>query len=97
MEADLLRSEGYPEGSYVTERILHEEDVPASDWEIILSSLDGDPKKALEILPQERVYEKQGCSIVYVVIPGNGSVTIFLGALEVPGADILWKSINAYP
>jgi len=102
MELALLLSGGYPDGSYQAGPYLNQ--LPPAYWEEGLAAQEikgpGNAKRAIELLEFQRVYEKKGVSIVYMVVNNGAITTILLGTLNICEGvipDILWKMLNLRP
>jgi hypothetical protein len=102
MERALLGCHGYPTGSSPANLDLIQ--FGQDDWEQPLQDIEavqsGAARVSLEFFDRQRIYRKDGVSIVYVIIEIGGARIIYLGALttyENMIPDILWKMINARP
>lgn len=102
MERDLLSHRGYPKGSYAIPNTLPAVDI--REAEAVLCTferhMEGDAQRALQWIDEQRVYEKEGMAIVYVIVRCNATTTIYLGALTQPSQankDILWKFLWVDP
>ncbi len=102
MEFDLLASDGFPSGSH--QAVLGLSEIPAQEWEQILTFMEsqqkGSARLSLQLIEQQRIYERNGVSIVYMVIRNDNLTTLYLGALTIYQGlipDILWKMLWIRP